>query len=383
VNFVYLSPSFPPNFQDFIKRLHGLGANVLGLGDTPYAELAPELQASMSEYYKVDDLHNYDQLLRACGFLTHKHGRLDRLDSLQEYWLEVEAKLRTDFNIAGIKTDTIHVVKSKSRMKERYRQFGVPVARGRIVHTFEEGQALAAEIGYPLVAKPDIGVGAAATYRLENEGAMRIFFHDKPAIDYLLEEYIQGTLVSFDGLTDRDGNVLFSASHVFGRGIMETVNEKDHLFYYSERVIPKDLEELGLITVKAFDVRERFFHFEFFRTERGLVALEVNLRPPGGLTANMFCYATDSDIFRQWASVVMHNRLDGEWNRKYHVGYVSRKEHKSYTHDHANVLAHSGALVVHHAPIEPIFRGALGDYGYVLRSPDLEPVLEATRYIQA
>ena len=382
MNFIYLSPSFPPNFQDFTRRLHELGANVLGIGDTPYEELSPELKASMSEYYKVDDLHDYDQLLRACGFLTHKHGRIDRLDSLQEYWLEVEARLRTDFNIAGIKTDTINVVKSKSRMKERYREFGVPVARGRICYNEQEALELAAEVGYPLVAKPDVGVGAAATYRLENQESIAKFFREKPAIDYLLEEYIKGTLVSFDGLTDRDGHAVFTASHVFGRGIMETVNEQDHLFYYSERVIPDDLEALGLTVVRAFDVRERFFHFEFFRTDRGLVALEVNLRPPGGLTANMFCYAVDTDIFREWASIVMHNRMESPWSRKYHVGYVSRKDHKQYAHSHDEVVAHCGPLLVHHEPIQSVFRGAIGDYGYILRAGELDPVLEATRFIQ-
>ena len=40
------------------------------------------------------------------------------------------------------------------------------------------------------------------------------------------------------------------------------------------REIPEDLREAGRKVVEAFNVRERFFHFEFFRLEDGsLVAL--------------------------------------------------------------------------------------------------------------
>ena len=42
------------------------------------------------------------------------------------------------------------------------------------------------------------------------------------------------------------------------------------------------LEEYGKRMVSAFNVKERFFHFELFNTEEGYKALEVNIRPPGG-----------------------------------------------------------------------------------------------------
>ncbi|NCU31754.1 MAG: carboxylate--amine ligase, partial [Candidatus Moranbacteria bacterium] len=97
MNYVYLSPHFPPNYFNFCVALKRLGVNVLGLGDVAYDSLRPELKAAFTEYYRVDDLHNYDQLLRAMGYLTHKHGKIDGIDSNNEYWLETEALLRTDF----------------------------------------------------------------------------------------------------------------------------------------------------------------------------------------------------------------------------------------------------------------------------------------------
>ena len=60
-------------------------------------------------------MHQYDELLRALGYFTHHYGKIDRLDSLNEYWLETEAQLRTDFNIPGLKTDDMPRIKRKSR----------------------------------------------------------------------------------------------------------------------------------------------------------------------------------------------------------------------------------------------------------------------------
>jgi hypothetical protein len=105
------SPHFP-NYRLFCYHLHMLGVNVLGLADEPYDLLSPDLKASLTEYYRVNDMHSYDELVRALGYLTHRYGKIDRIDSLNEYWLETEARLRTDFNIRTLAE--INRVKRKS-----------------------------------------------------------------------------------------------------------------------------------------------------------------------------------------------------------------------------------------------------------------------------
>ena len=72
---------------------------MLGIGDQPYDELNPALKDALTEYYKVDSLENYDQVYRAVAFFAFKYGRIDFLESNNEYWLEQDAALRTDFNI--------------------------------------------------------------------------------------------------------------------------------------------------------------------------------------------------------------------------------------------------------------------------------------------
>jgi hypothetical protein len=383
VNYVCLSPHFPPNFHRFAVELRRAGAHVLGLADAPAESLPPALREALSEYYRVDDMEDYDQLLRALGHFTHRHGRIHGIDAHSEHWMEAEARLRTDFNIPGLRAADIAGVKRKSRMKETYRAAGIPVARGGVVRSEGDAAALVAELGYPLVAKPDVGVGAAGTCKLRGPDDLARFLSEKPPVDYVFEAFISGELVTFDGLADREGNVVFSASHVFSQGIMETVNEDRDLVYCSEREIPADLEELGRRTVQAFGVRARFFHLEFFRLpDSGLVAVEVNLRPPGGLTTDMFNYANDIDVYRGWAELMVHGRFPYVADRPYHCAHVGRKDGRPYARSHDDVLAALGDRVVHHTPIDSVFRAAIGDYAYLVRSPDRGEVMEAARLIQ-
>jgi len=41
------------------------------------------------------------------------------------------------------------------------------------------------------------------------------------------------------------------------------------------------------------------------------------MRPPGGMTTDMFNYANDIDIYREWAHVVVYNRFTAQYTRPY------------------------------------------------------------------
>jgi hypothetical protein len=385
MNYVYLSPHFPPNFYHFVVALRKAGANVLGIGDCSWQELKPELKQALTEYYAVTDMHNYDELVKACGYFTHKYGKLDAIDSQTEYWLETEAALRTDFNMMGVKADTIDDMKFKSLMKQKFIEAGVPVARGRVIDNLADAVKFAEEVKLPIVAKPDNGVGAAKTYKIKTKEQLEAFFADKPSVPCIFEEFIDGDVITFDGICDLDGTMSFWTSHEYNQGIMETVNSADHVFYTSVREMPKDLEEAGRKVLKAYDIRGRFFHLEFFRTrkDRKIVALEVNMRPPGGLTTDMFNYANDFNIYQEWANVVTGKGFQAKWDRKYHACYISRKFDKHYLHTHEDVLKTCGSRIAHWEIMPAAYRDAIGDYAYILRSPDLKEINEMTAYIHA
>jgi hypothetical protein len=383
MNVVFLSPHFPPNFWPFSARLKEAGHTVLGLADAEYDTLRPELKAALTEYYKVSDMHNYEELVRALGYFTHKYGKLERLDSMSEYWLETEAMLREDFNIFGLRPADMDKVKRKSVMKELFRKTGLRVARGKVCRDPVELQDFVDEVGYPVVAKPDIGVGAAKTYKINDDAELKEYIAHKPPVDYIVEEFIPGRIITYDGLTDIQGNIVLDSSMEYSKGVMDVVNEDTDIYYYMVREIPQDLREAGHAIVKAFGVRERFFHFEFFRLEDGaLVALEVNMRPPGGLSVDMFNYANNMDLFREYANLLTSGEVSGKAKHPFFSTYVGRKQHIHYRLSHDEVLHRYGPFIAHHEAINSIFSAALGDYGYILRHPDLKALLEVAQGIQ-
>lgn len=381
MNYVSFSPHFPPNYYPFCTALKSLGVNVLGLADASYNELRQELRSALTEYYRVNNATNYDELLRALGYFTHRYGKIDRLESHNEYWLETDARLRTDFNIPGLHTLDMPKLKRKSEMKGMYRKAGITAARGRVAHTLEEIQAFVDECGYPIVAKPDIGVGAYKTYKIHNAVELEAFMANPPGVDYIFEEFIQGKILTFDGLTDQQGNMVFTSSMEYSEGVMDLVNHNLDFWYYTVRKIPADLEKAGKKLIKVYGIRERFFHLEFFRRPDGvLVGLEVNMRPPGGLTTDMWNYANDINIYGEYANIVVNNRFSAQVTRPYHVIYIGRRNNKPYKHSHQEVMGAFPGKIVHYEPISGIFASAIGDYGYLARSPDLDEAVHIAEW---
>ncbi|MDL2334505.1 MAG: ATP-grasp domain-containing protein [Chloroflexota bacterium] len=384
MNVVFLSPHFPPNWFRFAVALRGVGATVLGIADLNYEQLNPELRDALDDYYRVDDLGDYEQLTRALGYFIHRHGRIDRIDSLNEHWLETEAALRTDFNIPGINSATIGAIKRKSVMKQRFIDAGLAPGRGRICPDEADLRQFIAEVGLPVVAKPDVGVGAARTYKIENEAELEAYLADQPSTDYIVEEFVRGELLTYDGLAGRDGEIVFDSSFQYSRGVMEVVNAQLDIYYWMPRAIPADVQEVGRAMARAFDLRERPFHFEIFRTPSGaLVPLEVNMRPPGGWTVDMWNYSNDFDFYHEWASILVDGVFDAEIARPYNVLYASRRDGRPYVMTHDEVLADLGDLIVHESRMERVLASAMGDHGYVLRNPELEPLIDAARRLQA
>ena len=384
MNIVLISPHFPPNFRNFSFRLRDNGANVLGIADVHYDQIPDEVKCALTEYYRVENMHDYDQIVRALGYYTHRYGKIDRIDSHNEYWLETEARLRTDFNIEGVKVDVIDNMKRKSLMKQVFIDAGLKPARGRVCLDEAETFAFIKEVGYPVVAKPDSGVGAAKTYKLENPDQVRHYLADKLHVDYILEEFIQEPIVTFDGLVDASGELVFSSSLRYSKGVMETVNENSDIYYYFSRTIEPRLEAAGKSILKAFDLKARFFHFEFFMKDNGeVIPLEVNMRPPGGFTLDMFNFANNFDCYKAWADVIMYGHTEISGQRDFHVIYVSRKDWIPYQLSHEEVVVSFPELMVYNDRIEDVFSAAIGNHGYVLRSPDLDPLIAAAERIHA
>ena len=108
MNVIFISPHFPDYFYNFCDRLKVRGVRVLGIGDANYENLPYHTKLALTEYYRVDDLENYDSVYRACAYFTWHYGKIDWIESQNEYWLELEATLRNECFKAG-KAENLYI----------------------------------------------------------------------------------------------------------------------------------------------------------------------------------------------------------------------------------------------------------------------------------
>ena len=350
MNFVFISPNFPENYWMFCRGLKKYGARVLAIVDCPYEALSSSLKENIDDCYVVSSLANYNELIHAMGYFTYRYGKIDWVESNNEFWLSQDAKLRKDFNITtGITIDHIDDFQSKSRMKYFYEQAGIPCARWQKAKHASQALEFAKNYGYPIICKPDIGVGAANTYKLRNEDEVIRCFAEPFPCEMLIEEFIPGECFTFDGITNSKKEIQFATSHHYTGSIMDAVNDQSSIGCYSLIDIPDEIMEIGTRCVKAFPTKSRLFHFEFFRLgedreglgKKGtILGLEVNMRPPGGFLPDMINFANSFDIYDIWAQVMMEDHVLIPPHQRKSCAFAGRRDGISYVHSDFEVSTH-------------------------------------------
>ena len=378
MNFVFISPNFPQTYWNFCDRLRQRGVNVLGIGDASYDSLLPQLKASLNEYYRVDSLERYEDVFKAVAYYSYKYGKIDWIESNNEYWLELDARLRTDFNVTtGVGLSGIEKFKSKAAQKKYYAKAGVPTARQLKVTTPEAAKAFVEETGWPVIVKPEVGVGAEATYKISCQDELDAFFASRTAVPYVMEEFVTGDIYSYDAICDSHGKPIFESSAHFPPSVMDVVIGRLDMPYYVLPEVPEQLRERGRATLKAFGVKSRFVHFEFFRltqARKGLgvvgdfVGLETNMRPAGGYTPDMMDFAHSTDVYTIWADMVTADRrLLPESGDDHWCVYYGRRDGRSYARSHEEILRLYGDRMVMCDRIPAAIAPDLGDQMYMVQ----------------
>ena len=393
-NFVFISPHFPNTYHRFVSALKKNGFRVLGIGDAPHHELSEELRNALTEYYCCPDMDNFDNETRAVSYFQDKYGHIDYLESNNEYWLEKDAMLRERFGIStGVQGDEIKVFQHKSMMKDRYIQAGCPVAKYCIVESFEQLEKFAKEVGYPIFIKPNVGVGAAGDFKIKNVDDLHAFFENKmPGVEYICEQFITGNITSFDGVANSKSEVIFCTSNVFPPSIADVVQEHKDVFYYTVPQVSKDLEEIGRKVIKAFGVKNRFFHLEFFRltedvkgvAKKGeIAALETNMRPAGGYTPDLINFANSVDCYQIYADCMAfdENRQKMDFE-KYFAACASRRDLYQYEHSDDEVINKYRNCLCAHGRYPLVFPGAMGNRYFMARFKTMEEMREFEQFVE-
>ena len=371
MNYIFISPNFPRIYSKFVRALNSRGVNVFGIGDERFECLNDELKANLKEYCYVSDLNNKDWVIKTIEYLKNKYGKIDFIESNNEYWMKNDAVYREWFNIeGGYRPKELADYQSKSGMKKYFNAAGVKTARYIMVSSLEESLKFIEEVGYPVFAKPDSGVGAADTFKISNEEELKHFHEVKPNETYIMEEFLEGSIVSFDGIANKESEVVVAFKETFPTPIAEVVSKNLDVFYFAESKMPSSYRKMGERIVKSFKISSRCFHIELFKLNKGkpgfarkgeIVALEVNLRSPGGETPDLLNLVAKTDYYEAYASMIVNNvcHLDNETNR---IAFsINRKNELSYKHSSQEIMDEYKDNLRSHGYYPESFRAAMGD----------------------
>lgn len=383
MNYLLVSPNFPISQEFFAKGLKEKGINVLGVGSESYDALSQTLKDNLVEYFRVNDLEDYEEVFRAAAFLTYKHGKIDRIESNNEYWLELDARLREDFNVYGVKPKQLELTKYKSKMKTMFKEAGARVAKGYAANNKEELNGILKKLELPLIAKPDNGVGSANTYKLLTQRDVEEFINEwNEKVSYFFEEFVEnGVLCTYDGLINQHGDIVFETSFIYTQPTLDLVNNGlDYANIIEPNIDPK-LKELGQRIVYKFGMRERFFHIEFFRLPDGeYIALEYNNRIAGGTCIDLYNYSYNISLYEIYADVVLDKKIKDIVTNKYTLS-LSRRNRYQYKNSLEDIKAKYSYSIRMITTVPEVFSAAMGNTIIIISVENKEQITEVMNYV--
>ena len=325
---VFVAPYLLEATTRFVMAAATLPGVRLGLVTCePLDRVPPPLRNRLAGHWRVENALDPRQIADGVRGIAAQMGSVERLVGALEQLQVPLAEVREALGIEGMDVSTAHNVRDKARMKTVLREAGVPCARHALVHHPDEARRFAAEVGFPMVAKPPAGAGSQATYRLDGPDALAEWLAAVPpsnAVPALLEEFLVGEEHTYDSVVI-DGHMVWASVADYQPPPLEVLRNP---WIQWTVTVPRDtggpeyagIHQVAPAALRALGVRDALTHLEWFRRPDGSVAVsEVAARPPGAQLTSMHGHAHGFDIYRAWAELVVLGRFDVP-ERRYAAG---------------------------------------------------------------
>ena len=327
-NAVFVAPFLLPATVRFIAAAVSLPDVRLGLiSQDPAERLPDDLRARLAGHYRVADGTDAQQIADATRVMAGHLGSVDCLLGMLEQLQVPLGEVRDALGIPGMGAEVAHNFRDKARMKTVFEAHGVPCAGHRLVHSAPDARAAAADLGYPLVAKPPAGAGARSTFRLDSDAQLESWLLADPPggmSPVLLEQMVVGKEHSFDSVL-MNGELIW---HSISRYLPTPLEVLENPWVQWAVLLPRDIAgpEFDAIRVdgvrglRALGLRTGLTHMEWFRRDDGTIAIsEVAARPPGAQFTSLLSYAHDVDMYAAWARLEIFDEFSPP-ERRYAVG---------------------------------------------------------------
>ena len=388
MNIIFIEPSFPYNQKEFVRGLHQIGANIIGIGERPQEYLSDEVKGHLSSYVQVQSVVHEPTLLAAVKQIQSKVW-VDRLEATVEAHIMAAAGVREATGIPGTSVRTAYLCRDKPAMKEALRKAGVPCAMSTRADNPAITREFVNEVGYPVIIKPTDGAGASQTWKVDNAAELERVIIESGVADgaeVAVEEFIEGHEGYLDTLTINGAinhefithyypNVLVAMRERWISPQMITTNRIEAEGYSEVRQMARKVNSVLGIETSAT-------HMEWFAGPKGLKFSEIGCRPPGVGQWDVYNTANDFDIYLEWASALMHGQIQKAPSRRFSAGMIAlRPECDGHITGYSGLEAiqreYGECIVASHIPdtgsaTQPVEGGYMANAWMRVRHPDYD-----------
>ncbi|MEE4175769.1 MAG: hypothetical protein V2I57_16110 [Xanthomonadales bacterium] len=316
---VFIAPFFMDATLRFLRgTLRLTDVNVSLVSQDPLEALPANLARGLAAHWRVDDVLDPARLVEAVNGLAGRLGKPHRMLGPLEQLQVPLALAREALGVEGLSSEAALNFRDKSRMKNVLRAADIPCARHALTVDAATARAFAAEVGYPLVAKPPAGAGAKGTFRIDNPAELDAWLTRMPPAEAqptLLEEFVHGAEHTFDSVMIDGELVWHSISSYLPSPLIVLDNPWIQWTVFLPRSIhgPEydDIRDAAGRGLTALGMQSGLSHMEWFRLADGRIALsEVGARPPGAQITTLLSCAHDIDFYRAWPRLLVDGVFD-------------------------------------------------------------------------
>jgi len=314
----------------FVRGLAEVGAEIVGVGDTPLAGLPRPVRAMLSDYVAVPSLWDEDGVIAATRERIGERA-VDRVECLWEPGMLLAARLREACGAPGLSVERTIPFRNKEAMKSALDAAGIRTPRHAAAAGADAVRAAAERIGYPLIVKPIAGAGSADTHRVEDRAGLELAIAaTRHVAEVSVEEFVDGEEYTFDTVSVDGDPLYYNVAWYRPRPLVARTNE-----WISPQVValrhPDQPAlavgvEMGRRVLAALGFERGFTHMEWYLTAGGEAVFgEIGGRPPGAHQVDQMNYACDIDVFRGWAEAVCFGRFSEPVRRAWNVANVYKR----------------------------------------------------------
>ena len=339
---LFLAPDTHVYNHGFVQGLKSIGATVWGIGPAPKDRVRQDVLRLLDGYAPCPHMLDAPGVQRAATAFAGV--TFDRVETIDEPLVETAALLRQTYTLPGLSIETSRLCRDKVAMKAFLRARGIPCAASAAASSLRDAEVFVEQHGYPVICKPIAGFGALQTFAVrDREQLERAIEQLKPSNEnqVAMEEFVEGHEGFLDTITDTEGVRHDFVAHYFP-GCLEA--SRDHTvapqIAVSNRIEQhgyREVRRLATDVIHALGLRNTATHMEWFFGPKGMKFSEIGARPAGEKIWDMYRFANEFDVYREWALAITGRPSEQKPSRRYAAGSVQVRPDRD-----GRVLAHDG-----------------------------------------